>query len=463
MNVILNIPGNVLQLHQQGLLERAFHDGLFPGLLFRGEALAEEFPANSGVEMWQTRPGLLAPVTTPLPAGQDPIPQAIAYEQWPVRLERYANTVDTHMPTSVTANSDLFLRNIHQLGLNAGQSLNRLPRNALFKAYLQGQTNSITAALTSDTTLRVAALSGFRDIVLPASTVRPADVSASSPLPITIYNATPITANVVGTQPDDPTDPNGPGTLILSAALGAAVPARTPVVSAYAPRVVRSGGGRSVDSISASDTLTLQDIITATSVLRAANVPPHDDGFYHCHIPPEGEAQFFIDPAIQRLYQGRPDDVAFKMGFVGQIGGNRMWLNNECPSVLTSGALTSTGTLAKYSRDIAAETVNEAGVRIARAIVTGKGSIYEKWFDETQFVTEAGLNGKIGEFTVVNSNLKVTVDRVRLILRAPMDRLQDQVAASWSYMGDFPIPSDVTGASGPERYKRALVIEFAGM
>lgn len=463
MTIILNVPPQVALLHQQGLLERAFHDGLFPGLLFRGEALAEEFPANTGVEMFQSKPGLLAPATAPLQAGTEPTPKSVNYEQWIVRLDRFGDTIDTDMPTSVTANSDLLMRNIHQLGLQAGQTLNRLPRNSLYRSYLAGQTSAIASATTSDSTLRVAALSGFLDVVTSA-TVRPTAVSPATPLPITIYNATPITANVVGVSPDNPSDLNGPGTLILSTTLSANVAARTPVVSAYAAKIIRSGGGFGVDAITASDTLVFQDLMNAVTYLRTCNVQPHDDGFYHCHLPAAGEAQLFIDPAMQRLYQGNPNDVAYKQGYMGQLAGQRLWSNNECPNVLTAGNVTSTGTNARYSSDIAAETVNDNNIRIGRAIVTGKGCIYEKYLDEKLYISEAGITGKVAEFTTVNNGISVMVDRVRLVIRSPIDRLMDKVSATWSYTGDFPIPSDITYTqSGNARFKRACVIEFADM
>lgn len=125
MTLVLGIPPAVVNMVQQGLLERAFHDGLYPALQFRAEALAEEWPPNTGTELFMSRPGLLTPVTRPLTPGTDPVPQALSYEQWVATLDRYSGTIDTHMPTSATANANLFLRNIHQLGLQAGMKIGR--------------------------------------------------------------------------------------------------------------------------------------------------------------------------------------------------------------------------------------------------------------------------------------------------------------------------------------------------
>lgn len=457
--LVLGVPPAVLDLVQQGLLERAFHDGLFPALQYRAEAQEEEWPANTGTEIFMSRPGLLAPRTKPLAPGEDPQPQTLSYEQWVARLARYADTIDTHVPTSVVANADQFLRNIHQLGLQAGQSLNRIPRNELFRAYLSGQTNAIAAGAAVDTQIRVASLNGFTDVIVRGTNVRPQPVSTSYPLEITITGVTG-TRNVIGFDPDDPDDPNGPGTLFLDAALGAITAVRAPVLSSARPLVIRSGGGDSVDAIGSGDVFQLQDAINAVNRLRRANVPPHEDGYYHAHISTDGNSQVFTDTAFQRLNTALPDHVYYQEAFIGTIAGIAFFLNTESPDVLNSGALTGTGTNAQYAEDVGAEVTNEGNVNIGRIVITGKGSIYERWLDEKKYVTEAGITGKVGEFQIVNAGIEVLTERIRLILRAPVNRLQDIVAATWSITTSFPIPSDVT-AGGPARFKRALVIEHA--
>ena len=92
--LVLGIPPQILNLVQDGLLERSFHDGLFPALQYRGEAQEEEWEANTGTEIFMSRPGLLAPITRPIAPGQDPQPQTVAYEQWAARLARYAGTIN---------------------------------------------------------------------------------------------------------------------------------------------------------------------------------------------------------------------------------------------------------------------------------------------------------------------------------------------------------------------------------
>lgn len=460
MSLVLGVPPTVLNLVQTGLLERAFHDGLYPALQYRAEAQFEEWPDHAGTEIFMTRAGLLTPVTKPIAAGTDPTPQAVSFEQWVARLFRYAGTIDTHIPTSVVSNADLFLKHIMQLGLQAGQSLNRIPRNELFKAYISGQTLTIAAAAAGDTSIRVASLNGFTDVIVKGVNVRPATVSAATPLPISITGITG-TRNVVGFMADNPDDPFGPGTLLLDAALGGAgVAARTPVLSSARPQVIRSGGGASIDAIGATDTFVLQDAINAVNRLRRNNVQPHEDGYFHAHISTDGNGQVFTDPAFQRLNQSLPDHVYYQEAFLGTIAGCAFFLNNESPDELNAGDRTSTGTNAFYSEGIGGETTNESGINIGRIVVTGRGALVEKGLDEKKFMTEAGVTGKVGEFQIVNAGIEVQTERIRLILRSPLNRLQDVIAASWSISTSFPVPSDVS-SGGPERYKRAIVIEHA--
>jgi hypothetical protein len=460
MTVALGIPPAIMNLVQEGLIERAFFDGLYPNLAYRSEALVEEWAGNTGVETFMSRPGLLRPVVKPIAPGVDPTPQALAYEQWVARLERFTGTIDTHMPTSAVANANLFMRNIHQLGLQAGQSVNRIVRNAMFKAYLGGQTVLTVGALAGDTTIQVASLNGFTDVMVPGTNVRPQPVSPTTPLQVTLGTAT--VRNVIGYSPADPNDLSGPGTLLLSAAVGGAgLPARSAVLSAYKPAVLRSGGGDSVDAIGGSDTFVLQDAINAVAILRRHNVQPHESGFYHCHISPQANAQVFADPVFQRLNTALPEHAIYKEGFIGTLSGVLFMLNTESPEYTNCGDRVATGVRAFYSSDVGAETTNENGINVGRIILTGKGSVYERWLNEDAYVSEAGITGKIADFELVNNGIAISTERIRLILRAPIDRLQDIVAATWSISTCFPVPSDLTASSGNEKYKRAVVIEHA--
>ena len=50
---------------------------------------------------------------------------------------------------------------------------------------------------------------------------------------------------------------------------------------------------------------------------------------------------------------------------------------------------------------------------------------------------------------------------LRRIVEQIGDRLQQIVSASWSISTSFPVPSDVLAQSGPQLYKRAVIIQSA--
>ena len=463
--VVQAVPPTLGELNQKGLLERAFHDGLYPNLAFRAEAMPEEWPANSGQEIFMSRAGLLKVAVKPIPVGTDPVGQSVPFEQWAAYLAQFADSIDTHMPTATTANANLLLRNIKQLGLQAGQSINRVARNSLFQAYLQGQAVTIATIAAIDTSIRVSAVNGFTEVVIPGSNVRPQPVSPNFPLPITIGSVGvgngQTTNTVIGFTPDSASDPVGPGTLQLGAAVGVTYPLRAAVKSLFAPTIVRSAAGDSIDAIGPGDTLTLQQCINAVAQLRRANVQPHPDGFYHAHVSPLANAQFFTDPVFQRLNQSLPEHVIYKEGFLGYMSGIMFFMNTESPESFNSGALVATANSGVYADELGAEVVNGTGVSVGRVIITGRGAIYERYLDESQYVTEAGTLGKIGEFAINNNSIQVSTERIRLVLRAPIDKLQQIVTSTWSITTSFPIPSDITAPSGPQRYKRAIALEFA--
>jgi len=461
MSIVVGVPASVVDLQQKGLLERAFHDGLFPTLAYRSECLFEDWEANSGTEIFMSRPGLLAPKVNPLQAGVDPTPEQPTFEQWSAVLQRYGSSIDTHIPTSVVSNANLFLRNIQTIGLQAGQSVNRIARNAMFKAYLGGQTATTAIAAAGDSTIAVASLNGFTEVLLPTASARPVPVSPANPLSITIAGVTGA-RNVIGTAPNDPNDPQGPGILFLSAALGGAgAAARASVLAANRPRIVRTGGGTSVDALGAADTFVLQDAINAVALLRRASVQPHSDGWYHAHISPQSNAQVFSDPAFQRLNTSLPEYAIYKEGFIGTIAGIMFYMNNESPDETNTGVRIATGTNAFYSPEIGAETTNDAGINVGRILITGRGVAYERGLNPDLLTSEAGITGKVGEFQVVNNGISISTEKIRLTLRSPINRLQDQVAATWDISTSFPIPSDQLASSGPERFKRAIVLEHA--
>lgn len=445
---------------QDNTLAREFMDALFPQLLFRLDATPEKWEINVGDTQVFTRSSLLAPATEPLTPGTDPAPELPAFEQWKVVARQYGSSIDTHMPSSRTALASIFLRNAKTLGLQAGQTINRVARNKLFAAYTGGDTIADNAGAAS-TTLRVASLNGFTTVVVNGQEV---PISATTPKALTI--SPNVQAQAVAFTPDNPANPTGPGTLTLAAPATWAAGAR--VLASDAPTILRVGGVATVDGLTPTSALSLAEIRRAVAIMRRNRVPTHPDGYYHVHLDPIAESQLFADNEFQRLNQGVPDNLRYGEFAVGRLLGCIFISNNESPNVFNSAtpghplvaSRPNGAPNALASPEYHAEVRNASGVAIARTIITGGGSMMEMWIDEVnEYMTEAGVVGKVGAFDITNNGLQIMTDRIRYIIRAPQDRLQQQVSQSWSFSGDWGIPTDLLGGLTGARYKRAIVIE----
>jgi len=461
-STILQTP-EIRALVQENILERAFHDALFPRLLFRGEATPQVWPANIGDSMVFTGTGLVRPKMRPLQPGSDPAPSTYAAEQWTATLQQYADSIDTHMPTSITAIANLFLRNAHQLGMSAGQAMNRIVRDRMYNAAESGWTvaDGNQAAVT---TLRVKRLNGFtrarRPDLATGSPVRFDYVSTNNPLLVTIYDsglAAPVVRSVVGFSPDVAGDETGPGTITLT---GGAVTVldRGYVYSADRSYVVRVGGGNSVDDIGSNDILKLSDIRAAVARFWQQNVPEHADGRFHCHLDPTSQAQVFADQEWRQLLTSLPDYYMYRQFALGELLNTVFFRNSECPVPETVEG----GDTATFTQDdpFAGELYNDgttAGVKVHRALFTGQGGIYEYHQDLSGLMTDAGITGKVGEPRVTNNSIEVFTDRIQLILRSPLNRLQDLVSTSWKFIGDWPVRTDATTGDAA-RFKRFVVV-----
>jgi len=461
-STIIQTP-EIRSLVQESILERAFHDALFPRLLFRGEATPVLWPANVGDSMVFSGVGLIKPKMRPLTPGSDPQPSTYSSEQWTAMLAQYADTIDTHMPTSIMAIANLFLRNAQQLGLSAAQTMNRLPRNRLYNAALSGWTVA-DGGPQSGTSLRVKRINGFtraRRPDLPAgSPVRFDTVSTNNPLPITLFDsAAAVTRNVIGFSPDTAGDEVGPGVLTLDVGT-TAVADRAYVYAQDATSIVRVGGGNKVDDVGSSDLLRLSNIRAAVARFWTSNVPEQPDGRFHCHLDPTSQAQIFADDEFQRLLTALPDYYMYRQFAIGELLNCVFFRNSECPLAETvDGGLTAT-----FSQDdnFAGELFNNGnastGVKVHRPLFVGQGLLHEYYQDLAGLITEAGITGKVAEPRITNNGIEVFSERIQLIIRAPLNRLQDSVSTSWKAIADWPARTDAT-TGDRARYKRTIAIE----
>ena len=448
-------------LVQDGLLERAFHDALFPRLLFRGEAMPQLWPNNIGDSMAFTGVGLVAPKINPLTPGTDPTPSTYQAEQWTATLNQYADTIDTHMPSSITAIANLFLRNAQQLGLGSGQSLNRAVRDRLYNAAQSGST-VVDGAQNAVTTLRVKRLKGFTSARRPdlstGSSVQFAAVSTNNPLKVLLGST--LTANtVIGYTPDNVGDKDGPGTLTLSAA-SPNLSDRDNCLAVDRTYIVYVGGGTRTDDIGGSDLMTLAAIRSAVARFWQENVPEMPDGRFHMHMDPTAQSQVFSDQEFQRLLTSLPDYFMYKNFALGEMLGTVIFRNSECPlpeTVYPNDGVTYS-TQDPFSGELYSNGSSSTGVKIHRTLLVAQGAIMEYYQDLGALITEAGVTGKVGNSTINNNGIEVNTDRIQLIIRSPLNRLQDLVSTSWKFIGDWPVRTDVTTGDAA-RYKRVCQIE----
>lgn len=450
---------------QDDVLVREFRDALMPEQIFRSEALVEKWEANIGETKIWTRASLLAPLVSPLTPGLDPTPQTPMFEQWRCSAYQYGGTLDVHMPSSRTALAPLFSRNMKTLGLQSAQTTSRISRNRLFKAYLAGDTVA-AAADAASTALVVASLNGFREVLVNGE---PTAISAPNPKVIRIAGVAG-THNVTAATPST-ADPDGPGTLTLAVAATWAANARVEATDKSV--IVRAGNATTVDGLTSSSHLTLAQIRQAISYLRRNRVPYHSDGMYHMHLDPLMFSHLMGDNEFQRLWEGRGLDSPWSEFALGRILDCLVFLNNECPTVHNSGTLIASraggDADAMSSPEHEGEMRNASGVAVLRGIITGGGAIVEEYIDEqAEYLSEGGYTGKVGSFSITNNGLVVVTDRIRMIIRAPLDRMQQIVGVSWSFSGDWAIPSDYLGGQAAggapaaftsARYKRAVVLE----
>ncbi|MEV5592232.1 hypothetical protein [Streptomyces sp. NPDC052496] len=412
------IPAAIRAMMQNGLLDRVFQEALKPEFIFPAIADNEPWQGGLGDTKIMTRKGLLTPSTTPI-TGNDTSPATYGIEQWSVTMDQYGLAVDTNMLTSKMALASKFLADVQTLGINAGQSLNQIARNKLYTAYSGGRT-WVTTAGSSDTSMVVNSVSGFTHVMVNGVLTA---VSAAAPLAVTI-EGTPNTVTGVNTATN---------TLTLGTAR--ADTAGDYVVAANAPTTIRPTGDTAYD-LTTSNIASFAMFRAAVTRLRKMNVPTVN-GYYIAHIDPDTEAQLFSDPDFKQALQGRVDSPVYTDLSIGRFGGIDWVRNNECPTIAGG----STGT-----------------VPVHRPIVVGAGALISAPFDGMADLLGESSVGDVPDIAMVDVAPTMQVAR---IVRPPQDRLQQIISTSWSWVGDFGVPSDALANSDPALYKRAVVLEHA--
>ena len=427
MSFYANLPAGLQEILQNGLLERVFQDALIPEFLFDELAEIKPWGGAMGSQSIMTRAGLMVPTTTAVTGADAPV-GTYGFEQYSLFMEQYGNSIDTNMAVSAQALASKFLEDNMTLGINAGQSINRIARNTLYNAYAGGNT-WVTATSTTSTALVVNSAIGFdkaqqtiagqtgnTEGINVSNVPQYNPVSASNPLSITVGG---VANTVVGINLST-------NTLTLGTAISATL--NQDVVALIAPVSYRPNARATAADLVSGDIATLSLFESAVTRLRSMNVPMLN-GAYTAHVSPQTWQELFQDAAFQRVYTGRNESPAYKDFSLsqGRFIGIDWIMNNELPTENTPG-----------------------GLPVYQPIVAGKNSLIKGPFSEMADLVTQMNAGSTVQIDMVNG--------VARILRAPLDRFGQILSSTWSWIGGYSVGTDMlTGDSAT--FKRAVVLQ----
>lgn len=432
---IQNFPAALVPAIQQGMLAREFETGLESQLTYRDCADREIFAANIGESITKTRQGLKTPVTTPLNPSTNTnldnglTPTGWTIEQYTLAINMYGDTMDLNMVTSGVGIASQFLANAQTNGVQANQSLDRLARNAIFGAYLSGNTRVVTALGAPATTLHVDDIRGFLTAFSNGVQV---PVSSSFPLTVTVGADVYTCSGAIADGSNVSTAPNGiSGTLTFTGNVATADGAlNQPVIAAVGSSIFRPNGRQSPAALIAGDTLLISTVLQAVATLRSNKVPTIR-GKYNAYIDDRQLLGLFADPEFQLLYRGQYGSEAYKDGQIIEMTGVRFIPTTESPQQASLGA-----------------------GAIHRCLVVGQGALIEGDYADTAY---SNVPQAAGLIEVING--------VAMVTREPLDRLQQIIAQSWYWIGGFTVPTDITATTNiiptatNAYFKRGVIVE----
>jgi hypothetical protein len=438
---ISNFPAALQPIIQQGFLEREFQQALTSRLGYRACADREDIAVGIGETLTKTRAGLKPSVTMPLVASQNTnldnglTPTGWGVEQYTLTINHYAATTDLNMVTSRVGIASQFLQNAYVNGEQAARSLDELARNALFSPYFGGNTRVRSTLSSAASALSVDDIRGFQMVFsnglqLPVSSTNTLLVTVGSNA-YTLVGAAPDATNVSTT----PGGTSGVLTFQGSVTVADGTAGNT-VQAANASVVIWPNARTNTSQLLATDQLTMASLLDAVAKLRL-NAVPEIDGVYNCYLDPVSARQLFADQDFQRLFQGATSaNQVFRTGMVNDFLGLRFIPTTEAyvqphPSI--------------------------AGVNVRRPIVCGQGALIEGDFE-----------GMAASDVAPDGAMVAVVDKVAMVTREPLDRLQQIIAQSWYWIGGFCAPTDIgtnpttIPTATNAAYKRAVIIEHVG-
>ncbi len=449
---IADFPQNLQDIIQQNMLKREFIDGLQSKIAYRSICDRESFPVASGETITKTRTGMLTPVTNPIdPTTNTNLDNGLTpsnwfVEQYTMALNTYGDTQDLNIVTQSVGIKKRFLENARKAGVQARQSLDRIARNALFNAYMGGNTRVTVTLGAPAASIKVDDIRGFQTVVAPPSTTnanagRVVPVSASDPLPVNVGANTYSLISVATDAINVSTAFGGiSGTLtFLTNVTVSDGTAPKPVVSVYAPTILRPNLKATSFNLASTDILTMSLVEDGVVILRDDNVP-EVDGKYNMYLDNLSARQIFADPEFQLLFRGQYGSREFQNLDVIELIDVRFIRTTEAPQ----------------QRNFTNSASNLISVH--RPILCGQGALVEGNFE--------GLTDSLQNMGDNESAEIVTEDGIAMITRPPIDRWRQIIAQSWYAINGYAVPTDVTATTdiiptASQRYvKRAVVFEL---
>jgi hypothetical protein len=438
---IQNFPTSLQPIIQQGFLEREFGQALRSRLGYRACADRVDIAVGMGETLTKTRAGLKPTITTPLaPATNTNFdnglsPTTWGVEQYTISINLYAATTDLNVVTERVGIASQFLQNAYVNGEQAARSLDELARNALFGAYLGGNTRIRATLTAAGPVVSVDDIRGFLTVFVngvqqPISTTNSATVTIGANT-YTLVGAAADATNVS-------TAPNGiSGTLSFSTNVSVSDgTAGSTVTAATGSSIVRPSQRGNTSAILASDTLTMSCLLDAVAKLRL-NAVPEINGAYNCYIDPVSSRQLFADPDFKQLFQGATSaNQVFRKGMTNDFLGLRF-----VPT--TEAFVQSHPTL--------------SNLMIRRPVICGQGALIEGDFA-----------GMASADIAPSDSIVNLVDGIAMVTREAIDRLQQIISQSGYWIGGFCAPSDTTTnpitipTATNAAYKRAVIVEHIG-
>lgn len=461
-----NLPAVQSLIEQTGLLEKLFHDPLEAALAYSRFADDETFPNGIGETLTKTRPALfpLATAFNPInPANNSGLDNGLTdqfytYEQYQIAITEWANSTTTNIMQDRTLIRRVFQQNYKQLGEHAGRVIDGNCAFNVHKAYDAGSTFCL-ATVSSGTALTVDNIYGFDTAFSGTNSPGlPQSVSSGNPQLVNVYNGTTgvlkgqisiIAAVAAGSNASTSNVGGIPygasGTLTTAASIGITISAGDLLQAVDGAVVVRPNSRASRAQLVAGDILTLKTLAIAKAKLAARGIPTLPSGMYGCIIDPQLWPQLLNDTAFNYATMGQMGEGYFKYGYVNRTLGIEFIDSNMVP---------------QYNTYVAGTGVN-TGLAARHAVVGGMGLLQKATF-------QGHIDASKQAQAMDNADIKfIDEEKIALITRAPLDRLQEQITQSWRWVGGFVVPTDF--ASNPTifpttdyaRSKRCVVIECA--